>query len=40
MKSVLEPLGKSITIVLGLTSAGPKADAGVNKKFFNLGQQH
>ena len=32
MKSVIEPLAKSVLILLGLTAAASAADAGVHKK--------
>ena len=32
MKSVIQPLAKSVLIPLGLTAAAPAADTGIHKK--------
>ena len=37
MKNVIETLGKSLLILLGLTAAASAADAGVHKKIFESG---
>ena len=36
MKSVIQPLGKSVSIPLGLIAAASAADAGIHKKFFRI----
>ena len=38
MKSVIQPLAKSVLIPLGLTAAASAADAGIHKKI--LGSSH
>ena len=37
MKSVIQPLTKSVLIPLGLTTASSAADAGINKKILGSG---
>ena len=37
MKSVIQPLAKSVLIPLGLTAAASAADAGINKKILGSG---
>ena len=37
MKSVIQPLAKSVLIPLGLTAAASAADAGLNKKILGSG---
>ena len=37
MKSVIQPLPKSVLIPLGLTAAASAADAGLNKKILGSG---
>ena len=36
MKSVIQPLAKSVLIPLGLTAAASVADVGIHKKYYNL----
>ena len=37
MKSVIQPLAKSVLIALGLTAAASAADAEIHKKFLGSG---
>ena len=37
MKSVIEPLAKSVLVSLGLTAAASPADAGIHKKILGSG---
>ena len=37
MKSVIQPLAKSVLILLGLTAAASAADAGIHKKILRSG---
>ena len=36
MKSVIQPLAKSVLIRIGLTAAASDADAGIHKKYYDL----
>ena len=41
IKNVIKPLGKNVLISLGLTAAASAADAGIHKKYQDLGiRQH
>ena len=41
MKNVIKPLAKRVLIPLGLTAAASAADAGIHKKYQDLGiRQH
>ena len=40
IKTVINPLAKSILIPLGLTAAASTADAGIHKKFLGSGHNH
>ena len=37
IKNMIKPLAKSVLIPLGLTVAAAAADAGIHKKYYNLG---
>ena len=37
IKNMIKPLAKSVLIPLGLTVAAAAADAGIYKKYYNLG---
>ena len=40
IRNVIKPLAKSVLIPLGLTAATSAVDAGIHKKYWDLGQQH
>ena len=39
MKNAIEPLAKSVLILLGLTAAGSAADAEIHKKILGCGKR-